>query len=106
MGFLMGRCSLSVCLRTLPGITKFPHHHADRCKEHEAACPIVEVLPVLCQPAASIEPGKGALDDPSFGQHHETLRLVRALDDCHVEPGQNGADSLLEFRPLIAAIGI
>ena len=40
----------------------------------------IEILPVFCQPSASIEPGDGAFDDPSFGQHDEGMQFV-ALDD-------------------------
>lgn len=40
----------------------------------------VEILPVFCKPAASVEPGKGPLDNPSFRQNDELVQFV-ALDD-------------------------
>ena len=38
-------------------------------------------LPILCQAAASTQPGKGALDHPPSGQDLEALRRVGAFDD-------------------------
>ena len=40
----------------------------------------VEILPILGQPSASVEPRNGALDDPSLRQDDEGVQFV-ALDD-------------------------
>ena len=68
--------------------------------------PAVQSLPVPGQPAAAVQPGDGALDDPALGQEHEALRGIRALDDLHLDlardPGQPG----LELRACVAAVGI
>src|SRR6266568_2869220 len=67
---------------------------------------MVEVLPILGQPAAAVEPGEGALDDPAFGQDEEAVGLVGALDDFDIDPTQHFGDGLLELGSLITAIGI
>ena len=66
----------------------------------------VEVFPILCQPAAAVEPCDGALDDPAFGQHEEALGLIGAFDDLDLELGQRLLRRSLEQRTLIAAIGV
>ena len=40
----------------------------------------IEIFPVLGEPAASVQPGDGPLDDPSFGQHNECVQFI-AFDD-------------------------
>ena len=39
--------------------------------------PAVQALPVPGQPAAAVQPGDGALDDPALGQDGEALGRVR-----------------------------
>ena len=39
------------------------------------------------------------------GQHHEAFGLIGALDDFSSEVGQDSLECLLEFWPLIAAVG-
>jgi len=65
-----------------------------------------EVFPILGQPATTVEPGKGAFDDPAFGQDDKALGLVGAFDDLDVDPAQNFRHRLVELRPLITAIGV
>jgi hypothetical protein len=43
-------------------------HEADRGEAQEGEALAVEVLPIFGEPSTAIEPGDGALDDPSFGQ--------------------------------------
>jgi len=66
----------------------------------------VEAFPVLGQPAAAIEPGDGAFDDPALGQHNEALGLIRAFDDFDVELGDGLLGAALEHAAAVAAIGI
>jgi hypothetical protein len=40
----------------------------------------IEILPIFGQAPASVEPGDGAFDDPSFGQYDEGMQFV-ALND-------------------------
>ena len=66
---------------------------------------MIEVLPVLGKPSASVEPSNGALHDPAAWKHHKTFGLIGALDDFRFEVGQDFRERLMEFRPLVAAIG-
>ncbi len=59
----------------------------------------------LASSAASVEPGEGPLDDPTFGQDFETLGLIGAFDDFDVKLRQHLGEGLLELRSLIAAVG-
>ena len=65
----------------------------------------IEIFPIFGQPAATIQPGNGALDDPTFGQHHKSFGLIGALDDFSFEMGQDFRQGGAEFRPLIATVG-
>ena len=49
----------------------------------------VEVLPILGELSAAIEPRNSALDDPAFGQHHKSADVIRTFDDFNVEMRQN-----------------
>ncbi len=66
----------------------------------------VEALPILGQAATAIEPGDGALDDPSLGQDRKALCCIGTLDDFHVDLPEDFANGGLKDRPLIAAVGI
>ena len=65
----------------------------------------IAVLPILGEPATTIEPSKRAFDDPAFWQDYKSVRAIGTFDDLHrqmrANPGQSGG----EFRPLIAGIG-
>src|SRR3981081_4316849 len=67
---------------------------------------MIEVLPILGQPAAALEPGDSALEDPGLGEDDEAVGLIGAFDDFDVEPMQRPSRGVLELRPLITAIGI
>ena len=71
----------------------------------EGKCVAVQALPILGQPAASVEPADGPLHDPALGQHDE-LRGVGSLDDLHVDLAAGAFQSLLELRTLVAAVGV
>ena len=64
-----------------------------------------EVLEVLGEAAAAIEPGQGTLDNPAHRQHHEAVRLLRTFHNLDREMGQNLCHGGGELRPLIAGIG-
>ena len=66
---------------------------------------MIEILPVLREPSAAVEPGDGAFDDPTTWKHHESFRMIASLDDFGFEIGQDFRQGLLKFGPLIAAIG-
>ena len=48
-----------------------------------------EVLIILGEPPAAVDPGDGALDDPSLGQHLEAFLTLGPLDDLKL-PGGSG----------------
>jgi hypothetical protein len=62
----------------------------------------IEILPVLGEPATSVEPGDGSFDDPSFGQHDEGVQFA-ALDDLD-DPVAALGSHLCGMRSLIARI--
>jgi hypothetical protein len=45
---------------------------------------VVEIFPVLCQPATSTKPTDGALDYPAFWQNDEALRAIGTTDNFAV----------------------
>ena len=65
----------------------------------------IEVLPILGEPSAAVEPSNGAFDDPSLGQHCKSFDLIGALDDVGFEMGQDFRECLLEMRSLVGGIG-
>jgi hypothetical protein len=62
----------------------------------------IEVLPILGEPATSVEPCDRSFDDPSFGQHDEGVQFV-ALDDLD-DPVAAFGSSLCCVRSLIARV--
>ena len=62
---------LTLVLRVRPetssGVAEFSEHETDRSELEEGERCAVEVLPVLCQAPAAVEPSDGALDDPTPG---------------------------------------
>ena len=65
----------------------------------------IEVLPILGKPSAAVEPGDGALDNPTAGKHDESFGVIGALDDFSFELRQEFRESRVEFGSLIAAVG-
>src|SRR6266567_561520 len=59
----------------------------------------------LGKPSAAVEPSKGAFDDPTAWKHHESFRVIGALDDFSFELRQDLRQGLLKVRPLVATIG-
>ena len=60
-------------------------------------------LEILGETSAAADPGKGALDDPAFGQNDEAMQLA-AFDDLKF-PGPGLGDGGGGFRRLISGIG-
>ena len=65
----------------------------------------VEILPILGEPSAAIEPGDGALDDPAFGQDHKSADPIGTFDDFNVEMRQYFCNRFRKLRSLISAVG-
>ena len=92
---------LRVCPETLDRIAEFSEHEADRGEAQECERLAVEVLPILGEPAAAIEPGNSALDDPATWKHHKSFGPIGAPDDLSFEVRQDFRERLLELRSLI-----
>jgi hypothetical protein len=85
-------------------ITKPSEHHPDRHQPGERQRVMRQVLEILCQPPASIEPREGPFDNPSTRQDLEALRLIRALDDLNRKLWHRRRDGVMEPGTLIATI--
>ena len=69
-------------------------------------CLAIEIFPILGKPSTSIEPGDGALDDPTARQHHKSFGLIGTFDDFRFELRQEFRKRFLKFRSLITAVGV
>jgi hypothetical protein len=81
-----------------------PCEDADVGDEYPCLCAGDGFLPILGEPSASPEPGKGAFDHPASRQQFEALGDVGAFDDLQfpvADPGQ----CVAQFGAGIAAIG-
>ena len=56
---------------------------------------------ILGEPAATIEPRDGALDDPALGEDRESFHMIGAPDDFGFDVGQDARQAVVECRPLI-----
>src|SRR5258708_25425355 len=64
----------------------------------------VEVLPILGEPSAAVEPSDGALDDPAFWQDQKSADPIGTFDDFNVER-RNFCRRFHKLRSLISAVG-
>src|ERR1700680_2265972 len=99
------RQGLRVFPETLNRIAKFSEHEPNGCEAQECEPLSIEILPILGESSAAIEPGDGAFDDPALGQHRKSFNLIGALDDFGFEVRQDFREGGGEFRPLIAGVG-
>ena len=83
------RLVLRVRPETLCRITEFSEHESNGRELDEGERVAVEVLPVLGQSAAAVEPGDGAFDHPTPGLDDEALHPIGSLDDLGLEIGQD-----------------
>ena len=88
---------LRVRPETLCRITEFSEHESNGRELDEGERVAVEVLPVLGQSAAAVEPGDGAFD--------EALHPIGSLDDLGLEIGQDAGQGAVKDRALIGAVG-
>ena len=96
---------LRVRPETLCRITEFSEHESNGRELDEGERVAVEVLPVLGQSAAAVEPGDGAFDHPTPGLDDEALHPVGSLDDLGLEIGQDAGQGAVKDRALIGAVG-
>jgi hypothetical protein len=86
-------------------ITQFSEHETYGGEAYESHRHGGEVLKILGEAAASIEPCESSLDDPPARQDFEPFGCVRALHDRDGKPGQGLRQRVTEFRALISAVG-
>ena len=67
-------------MRLCPGFCIF-YHETDGCEAEEGEGAVVEIFPVLGEPAATIEPTDCALDNPALWQNDKALGSIRATHD-------------------------
>ena len=103
--FKCNRNRLRVRPETLCRITEFSEHESNGRELDEGERVAVEVLPVLGQSAAAVEPGDGAFDHPTPGLDDEALHPIGSLDDLGLEIGQDAGQGAVKDRPLIGAVG-
>ena len=96
---------LRVRPETLCRITEFSEHESNGRELDEGERVAVEVLPVLGQSAAAVEPGDGAVDHPTPGLDDEALHPIGSLDDLGLEIGQDAGQGAVKDRALIGAVG-
>src|SRR5271170_54458 len=65
----------------------------------------VEILPILGEPAATIQPRNRAFDNPAFRQNDKTLGLIAAADDLDFELRHDFNQSSVEDRAAIGRVG-
>ncbi len=65
---------------------------------------MIEVLPILCQAAASSKPADGSFDNPSLRQNHEASLLVAAPHNLAGQVRRQRVQTLAEDRSTIAAV--
>ena len=97
--------ALRVRPETLCRITEFSEHESNGRELDEGERVAVEVLPVLGQSAAAVEPGDGAFDHPTPGLDDEALHPIGSLDDLGLEIGQDAGQGAVKDRALIGAVG-
>ena len=90
---------------TLCRITEFSEHESNGRELDEGERVAVEVLPVLGQSAAAVEPGDGAVDHPTPGLDDEALHPIGSLDDLGLEIGQDAGQGAVKDRAPIGAVG-
>lgn len=93
------------CPETLSDLTELSEHEAYGGELEESERIAVEVLPVLGQSAAAIEPGDAALDDPALGQRDEASAPIGPLDDLGFEMREDAGQRTVKQRPFIGAVG-
>jgi len=66
---------------------------------------VVEIFPVLGQPATAPEPTDRAFDDPTFGQNDKALRPIGTADDFGDQVRHDNRQGVMEHRPRVGAVG-
>lgn len=86
-------------------ITDSSEHEADGSESEKGQSFKIEVLPVLGQSSAAVEPCQGTLDHPSPGHDGEAFGDIGSFDDLRFEMWHDLDQGLVKHRPLISAVG-
>ena len=105
-GVACPRRSLRVCPERSCWIAELSQHKPDRGETQECEGAAIEIFPILGQAPASSKPCEGALDDPSFWQDNEALRVIGSLDDFDIHLRHYFRHGAAKQWALIAAIGV
>jgi hypothetical protein len=101
----LGGGILRVCPETSGWIAELSQHEADGGEAQEGERRTIEVLPVLGEPSAAVEPGERALDNPALGQYDKSLGLIGPLDDLRSQARQGCLERVVELPSLIGRVG-
>src|SRR4051812_969872 len=97
-------------LRVYPGsfcyVRELSEHTANGSQVQEGESFAAEALRVFGQPTAVVQQSYGAFDNPALRQAREALGLIGPLDDLPPDAAADAAQTRLELRPLIAAVGV
>ncbi len=70
----------------------------------EGECIVVAVFPVLGEPPAAVEPGNGALNDPTLGFDGKAFDAISAFDDLDHQAAHRCGGTVVEDRACIGAV--
>jgi len=70
----------------------------------EGECIVVAVFPVLGEPPAAIEPGNGALNDPTLGFDDKALGAISAFDNLDHQTAHRCGGTVVEDGACIGAV--
>jgi len=59
----------------------------------------VEIFPILGETTATIEPGDGAFDNPTFRQSNESFGVIGSSDDFGFERRQDFGECVRKIGP-------
>ena len=91
--------------KVLYWIAQLPEHETDGRQAYERHRHGGEVLEILGEAAASIEPCEGSLDNPSARQYLKSRGGVGSLHNRDGKPRQCLRQRVTEFRTLISTVG-
>lgn len=88
----------------LRACSKSPDDQGKESQVNELQAGVEQSLAVLPQPPVLLQPGKAAFDNPAFGHHLESVKLVSFGNlHCHV-PTQDVLYALREGLSCVAAV--
>ena len=97
--------ALRVRFKSSSRVTKLSQHQTDGSKFQERESIAVEILPVLGEAAASVEPRNRAFDNPTLGQLDKSFGAIGTFNDFGFEVRQDFGERVCKKRPLIGAVG-